>query len=72
MSNNVDYTPQIKDWFKSVVKKDWMDDNDWDEMEQEIFKTLGISYETMSEQIQIGIDNGHSLETQLELLKKLV
>ena len=67
-----DYTPQIKEALKSIAKKDWMDDNDWNEMEQEIFKTLGISYESMSEQIQIGIDNGHSLEAQLELLKGLV
>ena len=68
----IDYTPQIKEALKSIAKKGWMDDNDWNEMEQEIFKTLGISYESMSKQIQIGIDNGHSLETQLELLKKLV
>ena len=67
-----DYTPQIKEALKSIAKKDWMDDNDWNEMEQEIFKTLAISYESMSEQIQIGIDNGHSLEAQLELLKGLV
>ena len=67
-----DYTPQIKEAIKSIARKDWMDDNDWEEMEQQIFNTLGISYESMSEQIQIGIDNGHSLEMQIELLKKLV
>jgi hypothetical protein len=44
---------------------------DWQELESEMLKQVGTSYEEMSKQIEVGIKNGASLDMQLYMIKKL-
>jgi hypothetical protein len=68
----MDYTPHIRKVFKDALFEDWMNDDDWEELEKEILQQAGTSYEEMSKQIETGINNGHSLEFQLGVINKML
>jgi hypothetical protein len=67
----MDYTPQLQKAFKEALYEDWMDEEDWQELESEMLKQVGTSYKEMSKQIEVGIKNGASLDMQLNMIKKL-
>jgi hypothetical protein len=67
----MDYTPQLQKAFKEALYEDWMEEEDWQELESEMLKQVGTSYAEMSKQIEVGIKNGASLDMQLSMIKKL-
>ena len=50
----------------------WMDDEDYKEVIELTFKTMGITKQKLSDDIEIGIKNGHNVEQQIELLKRVL
>ena len=50
----------------------WMDDEDYEEVIELTFKTMGITKQKLSDDIEIGIKNGHNVEQQIELLKRVL
>ena len=68
-----DYSEQIEQHIKELFYEDWMHDEDWQTLLKELReKVPEFTNENMSKQIQIGIDNGHSIEFQFELSKKML
>lgn len=63
---------ELKSIFKDAFFEDWMDAEDWNEFEKEFLKSSNISYEEMEKDIKKGLDNGHSLQYQLELVKEIL
>jgi hypothetical protein len=66
------YKSQIQEVLKKHFFESWMDDDDWSDFEKELFLETNTSYLQMSEQIDEGIKNGHSLEYQIELIVNLL
>lgn len=63
----------ILNFLKECFPKDyWMDDNDYQEFIDELLLQGNTSLEEMEEQIQIGINNGYSMEDQFILMKKML
>ena len=50
----------------------WMDDEDYEEVIELTFKTMGITKQKLSDDIEIGIKNGYNVEQQIELLKRVL
>jgi len=66
---------EIDALLKELLYEDWMNDKDWKELEQQIpglLKKAGTSYEEMSDEIDTGIANGLSLESQMAIIKQLL
>lgn len=50
----------------------WMDDNDYKELIDLTFKTMGITKQKLSDDIEIGVKNGYTVEQQIDLLKRVL
>jgi hypothetical protein len=57
---------EINNMLKDIFYEPWMDDSDW----QEFLIALNIDYDQIRIQLQIGVDNGYDIATQLGVLKK--
>ena len=49
-----------------------MSEEDYNEVISETFKQLGTNREKLSNDIEIGIKNGYSIETQFALVKRVL
>lgn len=63
------YKKEVEKMLRDLFQEDWMDEDDWIEFLVELEKMANVSVETLSEQIEIGVKNGHSVEKQMELIK---
>jgi len=50
----------------------WMDDVDYKEVIDLTFKTMGITKQKLSDDIEVGIKNGHTVKQQIDLLKRVL
>ncbi len=50
-------------------KQCWMTDEEHQEIIEETFKQMGINKEKLSNDIEIGVKNGHTVKQQINLLK---
>lgn len=60
---NLDYVDAAKAMVLEVFREDWMDDDEWNQMENAILQIM--SYEKMSDDIATGVANGHPVEEQV-------
>jgi len=65
---SVKYQDEITQIFSDLFREDWMDDENLEELITEVIKVTGYTLEKMSHDIQIGVDNGHSVEYQSKLI----
>jgi len=65
------YENEIESVLQRNFRKEWMSDEDW-EMFKNLLKDDGISIERMSEEIEKGVENGVSVETQMILINNLL
>lgn len=47
-------------------------DQDWPEFEEMLLKESGMTYEDLSNNIEIGVNNGYSVEFQMKLVADVV
>ena len=64
------YEKEIDVFLREIIYESWMDENDYNEVINETFKQLGTNKEKLSNDIEIGIKNGYSIETQFALVKR--
>jgi len=50
----------------------WMDDEDYKEVIDLTFKTMGITKQKLSDDIDIGVKNGYTVKQQIDLLKQVL
>lgn len=65
----IKYEKEIKSLLRDLFYEKWMDEEDYLEIQEEVFKETGITIQELSNQIEIGINNGYSLDFQLNLMR---
>ena len=65
------YEKEIEHILQNYFRKKWMSDEDW-QMFKDLLKDNGVSVEDMSKEIEIGVENGISLEIQLMIIQKIL
>lgn len=65
------YETEIDNLLKELLyDESWMDDEDYKEVIDLTFKTMGITKQKLSDDIEIGIKNGYTVKQQIDLLKR--
>jgi hypothetical protein len=65
------YEEEANNILNELFRESWMDDDDWDGFINDLFKLTGLSVDKLSEQLEQGVNNGYSVEKQIEILKLL-
>ena len=65
------YEKEIEEILQCSFRKEWMSDEDW-QMFKDLLKDNGVSIEKMSKEIEIGVENGISLDTQLMIIQNVL
>ena len=55
-----------------LYDESWMDDEDYKEVIETTFETMGITKQKISDDIEIGVKNGYTVEQQIILLKRVL
>lgn len=66
------YEKEIDQFLRNMIYEDWMNEEDYNNIISETLKQIGINKEKLSTDIEIGIKNGYSIETQLALVKRIL
>lgn len=71
MSGNLSYEKQVMEMLESSFREEWMDECYWKQILDEYFKATGQSVSLLSNAIDEGVKNGHSVESQISIIKCL-
>lgn len=66
------YEKEIDQFLRDIIYENWMNEEDYNEVITETFKQLGTNKEKLSSDIEIGVKNGYSIETQFALVKRVL
>lgn len=66
------YLIEVEKLLKDLFFENWMDEEDWKSFLIELEKASGVTLTALSNDIEIGVKNGHSLETQIALVKQVL
>ena len=63
------FQDEINSFLKEQFYESWMDEDDWAMFLDELEKQSGASIQSLSNDLQVGLKNGHSIEKQFELIR---
>ncbi len=63
------FQDEINAFLKEQFYEAWMDDNDWLMFLEALETQSGVSVQSLSNDLQVGLKNGHSIEKQFELIR---
>ena len=66
------YQKEIDSLVRELIYDSWMNEDDYKEVEKECMSKMPNLKEQLSKDLETGINNGHSLEYQLELSRKVL
>ena len=72
MTDIVPFEKEITSFLKEVFYESWMDDDDWEFFLEELEKQTGVSIRSLSNDLQVGLNNGHSIEKQFDLFRTVL
>ena len=64
------YEKEINQMLKDLFYEEWMSEEDFAEFKQEFLKQSGITMKKLDHEVQVGVDNGISVEDQMEISKR--
>ncbi len=70
--SEIKYLTELTELLRDLLYESWMDEDDYREVEQETLKQLNISYVTLSDELQKGVDNGYGIEFQFDLIRNKI
>jgi hypothetical protein len=65
MMEKIPFETEINNFLKELFYENWMDENDW----QMFLEETNISIENLSNDLQIGLKNGYSIQGQFDLVR---
>lgn len=74
MDNNpqpIPYEKEINELLTKLFREPWMNNFDWDVFLKQIETKLGLSIKRISNDLQDGIDKGHTIDSQIKLVEAL-
>jgi len=63
------FQDEISVFLKQQFYESWMDENDWLMFLEALETQSGVSIQSLSSDLQIGLKNGYSIEKQFELMR---
>ena len=66
------FQDEINSFLKEQFYETWMDDNDWLMFLEALETQSGVSVQSLSNDLQVGLKNGHSIEKQFELVRTVL
>jgi len=63
------YLEEVEILLKELFYESWMDNEDWASY-LKFMEENGISLSKLAEELEIGVNNGFSVETQIKLIKQ--
>lgn len=63
------FQDEINAFLKELFYESWMDENDWQMFLEELETQSGVSVQSLSTDLQVGLKNGYSIEKQFELVR---
>lgn len=66
------YEKEIDQLLFDIIYEDWMSKDDYDYIINDVLNEQGISKQSLSNYIETGIKNGFMLETQFDIIKKII
>lgn len=72
LENDVLFQDEINAFLKELFYDSWMDENDWQMFLEELETQSGVSVQSLSTDLQVGLRNGYSIEKQFELVRTVL
>ena len=66
------YQDEINAFLKEQFYETWMNENDWSMFLESLEKQFGVSVQSLSNDLQVGLKNGHSIENQFDLVRTVL
>jgi hypothetical protein len=66
------FQDEINAFLKEQFYESWMDAKDWSMFLEELGTQSGVSIQSLSNDLQVGLKNGHSIEKQFELVRTVL
>jgi hypothetical protein len=65
------FEKEINDLLNQLIPKEgWMNDLEHEKIVEMTFKTMGITKQKLSDDLEVGVKNGYTVEQQIALLKE--
>ena len=66
------FQDEINAFLKELFYETWMDEDDWSMFLEALETQSGVSVQSLSNDLQVGLKNGHSIEKQFELVRTVL
>lgn len=63
------YEKEINQLLRDIIFEDWMTEKEYNDIIDHTFILTGITKEKLDSEIEFGVKNGYSVETQMEAIK---
>lgn len=63
---------EIDQLFRDILDEDKVSEDEFREMEKELLSHMGKDKQQLSDEIEIGVQNGYPVEQQMEIIRKLL
>lgn len=65
------YEEELKQMFIEHFNTEIEDEDDWEDFKEHLKEITGVTVEELSEKVEIGIQNGASVENQMKFIKTI-
>lgn len=66
------FQDEINAFLKELFYETWMDEDDWSMFLEALETQSGVSVQSLSNDLQVGLKNGHSIEKQFALVRTVL